>query len=159
MYEVGRVFALDEDGSACLQPVFNVTWKHTTVDGYTEDGSDLALKVDEQTVDTVTFGLGARLQAVVGESMYNRTSIFEARVLAKADVGDRNGSADVALASLPGSKAEVESAEMGAFGLEAGAGLTIPVGEEGGSIFMDASVELRSDYTDVNGTVGYRINF
>ena len=159
MYEVGRVFALDEDGSACLQPVFNVTWKHTTVDGYTEDGSDLALKVDEQTVDTVTFGLGARLQAVVGESMYNRTSLFEARVLAKADVGDRNGSADVALASLPGSKAEVESAEMGAFGLEAGAGLTIPVGEEGGSIFMDASVELRSDYTDVNGTVGYRINF
>ena len=159
MYEVGRVFALDEDGSACLQPVFNVTWKHTTVDGYTEDGSDLALKVDEQTVDTVTFGLGARLQAVVGESMYNRTSIFEARVLAKADVGDRNGSADVGLASLGCTKHEVESAEMGAFGLEAGAGLTIPVGEEGGSIFMDASVELRSDYTDVNGTVGYRINF
>ena len=159
MYEVGRVFSLDEDGSACLQPVFNVTWKHTTVDGYTEKGSDLALKVDEQTVDTVTFGLGARLQAVVGESMYNRTSIFEARVLAKADVGDRNGSADVALAGLSGHQAEVESAEMGAFGLEAGAGLTIPVGEEGGSIFMDASVELRSDYTDVNGTVGYRINF
>ena len=159
MYEVGRVFALDEDGSACLQPVFNVTWKHTTVDGYTEDGSDLALKVDEQTVDTVTFGLGARLQAVVGESMYNRTSIFEARVLAKADVGDRNGSTDVGLASLGCTEHEVESAEMGAFGLEAGAGLTIPVGEEGGSIFMDASVELRSDYTDVNGTVGYRINF
>ena len=159
MYEVGRVFALTEDGSTCLQPVFNVTWKHTAIDAYTEDGSDLALEVDEQTLDTVTFGLGARLQTVVGESMYNRTSILEARVLAKADVGDRSGSADVALSALPGTKASVDSAEMGAFGLEAGAGLTIPVGDEGGSIFMDASVELRSDYTNVNGTVGYRINF
>ena len=159
MYEVGRVFALNEDGSACLQPVFNVTWKHTTLDSYTEDGGDHALTVDEQTVDTVTLGLGARLQAVVGESMYNRTSIFEARVLAKADVGDRNGSADVALAALENDKQKVESAEMGAFGLEAGAGLSIPLGEESGSIFMDASVELRSDYTNVNGTVGYRLNF
>ena len=159
MYEVGRVFALTEDGSTCLQPVFNVTWKHTAIDAYTEDGSDLALEVDEQTLDTVTFGLGARLQTVVGESMYNRTSILEARVLAKADVGDRSGSADVAISALPGAKASVDSAEMGAFGLEAGAGLTIPVGDEGGSIFMDASVELRSDYTNVNGTLGYRINF
>ena len=159
MYEVGRVFALNEDGTACLQPVFNVAWKHTTVDAYTEDGSDLALEVDEQTLDTVTFGLGARLQAVVGESMYNRTSILEARVLAKADVGDRSGSSDVTLAALPEANGSVDSAEMGAFGLEAGAGLTIPVGLEGGSIFMDASVELRSDYTNVNGTVGYRVNF
>ena len=136
-----------------------MTWKHTVIDAYTEDGGDLALEGDEQTLDTVTFGLGARLQTVVGESIYNRTSILEARVLAKADVGDRSGSADVAFSALPGAKASVDSAEMGAFGLEAGAGLTIPVGDEGGSIFMDASVELRSDYTNVNGTVGYRINF
>ena len=159
MYEVGRVFALDEDGTACLQPVFNVTWRHSTVDGYTEDGSDLALEVGEQTLDTITFGMGARLQAVVGESMYNRTSILEARVLAKVDAGDRCGSSKVALGAVPGASSSVDSNEMGAFGLEAGAGLTIPVGQDGGSIFMDASVELRSDYTNVNGTVGYRINF
>lgn len=159
MYEVGRVYALNEDGTTCLQPVFNVSWKHTTVDAYTEDGGDLALEVDEQTLDTVTFGVGARLQTVVGESMYNRTSILEARVMAKADAGDRSGSSDVALGALPGATGSVDSAERGAFGLEAGAGLTIPVGDEGGSLFMDASVELRSDYTNVNGTVGYRINF
>ena len=159
MYEVGRVFALDEDGTACLQPVFNVAWRHTTVDGYTEDGSDLALEVGEQTLDTITFGMGARLQSVVGESMYNRTSILEARVLAKVDAGDRCGSSKVALGAVPGASSSVDSNEMGAFGLEAGAGLTIPVGQDGGSIFMDASVELRSDYTNVNGTVGYRINF
>ena len=159
MYEVGRVIALDEECTACLQPVFNVTWRSSSVDGYSEEGSDLALKVDEQSLNTVTFGLGARLQAVVGESMYNRTSILEARVMAKVDAGDRSGSSDVALAALPEAKSSVDSAEMGAFGLEVGAGLTLPIGQEGGSIFADASVELRSDYTNVNGTVGYRINF
>ncbi|MBR6576911.1 MAG: autotransporter outer membrane beta-barrel domain-containing protein, partial [Akkermansia sp.] len=161
MYEVGRVFALDEDGTACLQPIFNVTWRHTSVSGYTEDGSDLALKVDEQTLDTVTFGVGARLQAIVGESMYNRTSIFECRLLAKFDAGDRSSTNDVALAALDGDgmSASVESAERGPIGLEAGAGLTIPLGDEGGSLFMDAAIELRADYTNVNGTVGYRVNF
>jgi hypothetical protein len=43
--------------------------------------------------------------------------------------------------------------------VELGAGLTIPVGDDDGSIFVDGSVELRSGYTNVNGTVGYRINF
>ena len=159
MYEVGRVIAMNEDASTCLQPVFNVTWRHTSVDGYTEDGGDIALTVDEQTLDTVTFGVGARLQSVVGESMYNRSSILEARVLAKLETGDRSGSSDVTLAALPGSKNSVESAERGAFGLEAGIGLTIPTGQKGGSFFVDGSVELRSDYTNMNGTVGYRINF
>ena len=53
----------------------------------------------------------------------------------------------------------METAERGAFGLEAGIGLTIPTGQNGGSIFVDGSVEVRSDYTNMNGTVGYRINF
>ncbi len=159
MYEVGRVFALSEDGSTCLQPLFNISWRHSTVDAYTEKGSDLALEVDEQSMDTVTLGLGARLQTVVGESVYNRSSILEARVLAKADLGDRSGSSDVSMAALKNGKASVDSAEMGAVGLEAGAGLIIPVGQESGNIFVDASMELRSDYTNVNATVGYRMNF
>ncbi len=157
MYEVGRVYSMDEDGTTCLQPVFNVTWKHTTVDAYTEKGGDVALSVDEQSLNTITFGLGARLQTVVGESMYNRTSIFECRLLAKADAGDTEGTSKVALGSS--ATHEVKSNEMGAIGIEVGAGLTIPLGDEGSSIFMDASAEIRADYTDVNGTVGYRVNF
>ena len=156
MYEAGRVFALNEDATACLQPILNVAWRHTTVDGYTEKGSDLGLKVDEQTYDSLTVGLGARLQAVVGESLYNRTSIFECRALVKAELGDHQGTSEVTLA---GASAKVESAEMGSVGLEAGAGITIPLGDEGSSIFADASIEVYSGYTNVNGTVGYRINF
>ena len=158
MYEVGRVYALTEDGDACLQPVFNIAYRHTTVGGYTEDSSDAALDVDDQTLDTITLGAGARFQAVVGENLYNRTSVLELRSLAKLDVGDRASEADVAF--IGGSRATVESAELGAFGVELGAGLSIPVGDENdGTIFFDVSTELRSGYSNVNGTVGYRINF
>ena len=158
MYEVGRVFALAEDGSVALQPVFNVSWRHSTIDAYSETGCDAGLAVDEQTSNVVTFGLGARLQAIAGENLYNRASIVEARVLAKLDAGDREGEADVRLLH-GGNGSTVKSAELGAFGVEAGVGITIPLGAESGAVFADASVELRSGYTNVNGTLGYRINF
>jgi len=159
MYEVGRVYNIDEDGDACWQPVFNVAYRHTTVGGYTETGSDAALTVDDQTLDTITLGAGARVQAIVGENIFNRTSVFEARALAKFDIGDRASEADVALINGTG-HSSVESAEMGAFGVELGAGLSVPVGDENdGTIFFDVSAELRSGYTNFNGTVGYRINF
>ena len=159
MYEVGYVIPLDEDGEACVQPIFNVMLRHSSVGSFVEENSELALDVDKQTMTTLTFGLGARLQAVVGESVYNRASIFEGRILAKADLGDRQSEADVAFVNGGSHKATVKSAELGTIGLELGAGLTIPLGDDDGSLFFDASVELRSGYTDVNGTVGYRINF
>ncbi len=158
MYEVARTFALSEDGSTCWQPVFNVAWRHSSIDAYAESGCDAALGVGEQEMNVLTFGLGARLQSVIGENLYNRASIFEARALVKVDAGDREGEANVAL--LGGTtSATVTSAEVGAVGVELGAGVTVPVGMSAGAIFIDASAELRSGYTNVNGTVGYRINF
>ena len=158
MYEVGYVVPLDEDATACLQPVFNVMLRHSSIGSYTEEGTDAALDVDSQTMTTLTFGLGARMQAVVGESLYNRASIFEARALAKVDLGDRQSKTDVGF--VGGRRtAEIQSAELGAFGVELGAGLTIPLGDDDGSIFVDGSAEIRSGYTNLNATVGYRINF
>ena len=158
MYEVARTFSLSEDGTTCWQPVFNVAWRHSSIDAYTESGADNALAVGEQDMNVLTFGAGARLQTVMGESLYNRASIFEARAMVKVDAGDREGEADVAL--LEGTTAaSVKSAEIGAVGVEIGAGVTIPVGLNAGSIFIDGSAEFRSGYSNVNGTVGYRINF
>ena len=159
MYEIGRVYALDDKGDTCLQPVFNVAYRHATVGSFEEENSDAGLRVDDQTVDTVTFGAGARLQTVVGENTFNRTSLLELRAMAKLDVGDTTSEADVALINGTG-KGIIESAEMGAFGVELGMGLHIPVGDENdGTIFIDVSAEFRSGYTNINGTVGYRINF
>ncbi|MGN0868737.1 MAG: autotransporter domain-containing protein, partial [Akkermansia sp.] len=154
LYEVGYVFALDEEATTCLQPVFNVAVTHSTLKGYTESGSDVALKVDDTELTRVSFGLGARLQAVVGESVYNRSSILEMRALLKADAGDREGETKVSLAGTELPTHSVKSSEAGAIGCELGAGLTVPVGGEGGNLFADASVELRADYTNVNATLG-----
>ena len=76
-----------------------------------------------------------------------------------ASVASRHFEADVAF--FGGKRgAMVESAEPGAFGVELGAGLSVPVGDENdGTIFFDVSAELRSGYSEFNGTVGYRINF
>ena len=158
MYEVGYTQLMNESGTFVLQPVFNVEVRHASVKGYTESGTDAGLKVDDIKQDLVTFGAGARLQSVVDTNAFNRTAIFEARALLKADVGDRSGKAKNSIIGSD-SMSEVESAEVGALGVEIGAGITIPLGSESGSIFVDASLEYRRGWTSADASVGYRINF
>lgn len=157
MYEVGHVSALTTDGSVCLQPFANVSFVHASLSGYEEEGSDAALTVDDISYNAVTFGVGARLQGVGGENIYNRSSIYEMRAMAKIHAGDRSAEADMNFAG--GTSATMRSAEVGTVGAELGAGVTIPVGGEGSSLFADFSVEFNSAYTQLNGTVGYRVNF
>lgn len=159
LYEVGYSKVMNAAGTCVVQPVFNIELRHGAVKGYTETGSDAGLRVDDISQDIVTFGLGARLQRLVGENVYNRSSVFEARALLKADAGDKSGSAQNALINGAARTAEVESAEVGAVGIELGAGVSIPVGARSGAIFFDASVELRKNYTNMDANVGYRINF
>lgn len=159
MYELGYVFALDVDGTTCLQPVFNVSFAHSSMDGYSESGSDAALEVGSVDMTTITVGMGARLQSVVGQNVFNRAAIFESRALVKVNAGDRDAEVDTTLQALPTAGGKVSSAERGPVSLELGAGITIPVGAKSGSIFVDGSAELGSEYTGLNATVGYRLNF
>lgn len=159
MYELGYVFALDVDGTTCLQPVFNVSFVQSSMDGYTESGSDAALDVGSVDMTSITIGMGARLQSVVGQNVFNRASIFESRALVKVNAGDRDAEVDTNLLALPSAGGKVSSAERGPVSLELGAGISIPVGAKSGSIFLDGSAELGSEYTGLNATVGYRLNF
>ena len=156
LYEIGYTKLMDPRGRAAIQPVFNVELRHVNVKGYTETGSDAGLRVDDMQQDVVTLGMGARMQCLVSENAFNRVSVLEARLLVKADVGDRSGKAQNSIVGCA-TMGEVESAEVGPVGLEAGAGLTIPLGS--GSLFMDASIEYRRGWTSANGSVGYRIDF
>lgn len=159
MYEVGYVRALNETGTACIQPVMNFALTKASLDGYTEEGSDAALEVGDIDMTTFTVGAGARIQAIIGENLYNRSSIFECRALAKFRAGDRNAETDVDFAAAAMGAGTVESAEMGNVGIELGAGIVVPLGADHSSIFADVSAEFSTGYTSVNGTVGYRINF
>ena len=159
LYELGYVVAMNESATACLQPVFNVMLSHSSLDGYAEEGSDAALKMGDVDMTTVTFGMGARAQAIVGTNLYNRSSMVEGRALLKVRTGDTEAEAENALSAVPGAMGSVKAAEMGSIGAELGVGITVPMGATGGSIFADASLEVGSGYTNINGTVGYRINF
>lgn len=157
LYEVGHVSKLNEDGSVCLQPFANVSFVHSSLSGYNESGSDAALKVGNVDYNAVTVGLGARLQGMGGENIYNRSAIYEVRALAKIHAGDRSAEAEMGIRNTK--PATIRSAEIGTVGCEVGAGLTLPVGGANSSLFADFSVEVNSAYTEVNGTVGYRVNF
>ncbi len=154
MYELSRDYALSNTSS--ISPVFNISYRRTEVDGYSERGTEAALNVGKQSLDTVTLGLGARYAALVGQQTFNRACAFEARALAKCDLGDTQADAGVGFIDHE-TRARIESAEMGAFGLELGAGISVPAGS--GSIFADGTIELRSDYTNFNAAVGYRVQF
>lgn len=154
MYEVSRAFAL-KNGSS-ISPMFNISYRHTEVDAYNESNSDAALNVDEQSLNTVTLGAGVRYNVVVGEQTLNRPCSVHTRALAKYDLGDRTSETTVGFIGRS-RRAHIESAELGAFGVELGAGVSVPVGC--GSLFADGEVELRSDYTNFNATVGYQLTF
>ena len=154
MYEVSREFELGN--LSTLSPVLNIAYRHTAVDSYSESDADAALNVGKQSMDTVTLGAGARYAAVVGQQTLNRACGFEARALVKYDLGDRQSTTSTGFINRA-TRAGIESAELGAFGVELGAGISVPVGS--GSIFADGAVELRSDYTNFNAAVGYRVQF
>ena len=154
MYELSRSMQLGNN--SLLSPVFNISYRHTSVDAYCETGSDAALSVGEQELDTVTVALGARYAATVGQQTLNRACAFDARALVKYDLGDTQSEASVGFLDYA-TRTNIESAERGALGLELGAGIAVPVGP--GSIFTDAAVELRCDYMNFNAAAGYRIQF
>lgn len=158
MYEIGRVFAINEDASSCVEPIVNFTLLKSTVGGFTETGTDAVVKTDDLEMTRFIIGAGARMQGVIGATVYNRASILEGRALLKANLGDNSCEAKNSFA-IGGIGGTYESAEQGSVGLEVGVGITVPVGGEGSSIFADFSADINSGYSNINGTVGYRINF
>ncbi len=159
MYEVGYTYALSEDNSTSWQPIFNVALVHASMSGYEETGSDAALTVGDQSSTYVSFGLGGRIETAFGENLVNRKAVLSGRAMLKLDAGSRYTDADVALSKNSGATRNIEGAEAGAFGVELGAGLKVPVGIESGVIFMDAGLELRSGMNNMNASVGYQFQF
>ncbi len=159
LYELAYTISATEDESICWQPVMNISYVHAAIDAYTETGSDAALSIAEQEFDQLSFGVGARMQAIVAENLYERHSVLELRALLKADVGDREGEADIAFTALPGSMTTLKSNDYGAIGVELGAGLTVPISSDSGELFLDASADLRDGHSEVTASAGWRVHF
>ena len=157
MYELGYTRAIGRRTS--LQPVLNFTYAHAGIGGYEETGNEAALKVDDMAYNTFIIGAGARIQSATDPDTYENSVLFEGRALLKVITGDMQAQADVAMAASRRAKASMKSEEAGNFGVELGGGVSIPLNSGNSFIFADVSAEIRSGYTNVNGTLGYRINF
>ncbi len=158
LYELAYTYAMNEESSTAWQPLVSVAFQTSKVNSYTETGSDAALSVGEQSVAYATLGLGARMETVIGENIYNRSSVLSLRAMAKADFGDDSSEASVSMArGTEGST--VKSAERGMYGLEVGAGLVVPIMSGTSSIFFDANFEVRESQNSFSATAGYRFAF
>lgn len=152
MYEMSYDYAINDTSN--ISPAINITYRHTKVDAYDETGNDAALSVGDQNLITATLGLGVRYKAAIGAP--TRACNFEARAFAKYDFGDTQSKTNVSFINHS-TRADIKSAELSAFGLELGAGISVPVGF--GNVFLDGAAELRNDYVSFNTTAGYSIQF
>ena len=158
-YEVTRDISLNEDGTALLQPLFTASMAYVDSDDFSESGAgNGGLNVSDLEYMTGSVGLGVRMLGLLGDNLFGREALGEFRVQVVQDFGDDCGEARVGFQAAPGLTQQVRGAEAGRTGLQVGAGLTIPAGDNT-SIFLDANADVRSGMTSANGSVGLRYNF
>ena len=160
MYEVTRDINLNEEGSTILQPLFNLSVTSTSMDGYEENGTggNAGLRVDEQELTTGTAALGARVLGLFGQNVFGRDVLGELRVNVAQDFGDNQSEAGVGFVGVPGFQRTVRGAESGETAIQVGAGLHMPVGDQG-TLFINGNGDFRDGSTSYSGSIGYRYNF
>jgi uncharacterized protein with beta-barrel porin domain len=150
---------LNEDNSTIFQPLFNASIVKTSLKSYTETGADNAcLKVGKQEWTTGTLAIGARWMGLVGTNIFGRDALLEVRANVAQDLGDNQGSTDVALVGAPKFTQTVYGAEVGKTAAQLGVGLSIPTGQQG-TVFCNANADVRDGAHSFNGTIGYRYSF
>ncbi len=159
MYEATYDIKLNEENSSILQPLVNIAVSKTSIDDYSEAGAGNAgLNVSDLDATTATISAGVRWMSLMGGNLFGRESLAELRMQVTQELGDTENEARVGFQGTPGFTQQVKGSKAGTTGLQFGAGVTIPSGEQG-SIFMEANADIRSRMTSANGSIGYRYNF
>lgn len=158
-YEVGYIFAIGEEGRQILQPIVNVSLTSAKMDGFTESGSigNVGLKYGSNDLFYGNVGIGARYQAVLSESVYERDTVLELRGQLNQHFGDTTDEAELSFIG-GGHQFTGHGAESGDFGVQLGAGISVPVGVQT-TLFGDVDGEFRSKQTDFRANIGVRFDF
>jgi outer membrane autotransporter protein len=159
LYELTYDVTLNDKGTSLLQPLFDASIVHTSLDGYTETGAgDAGLKVGKQDWTTASLAVGARWSGTFGTKTVGRTLFGELRTAVSQDFGDKQGKTAVALSGAPDFSQNVYGAKQGATAWQVSGGLSLPVSQRG-TLYANAGVELRDDANSVHGNIGYRYSF
>lgn len=157
-YELGYTLGLNDEFTHILQPMVNARISSAKVDGYTEKGSigDAALEYDGDSYVYGSVGIGVRYQGVIYESVYERNAVLELRAQVTQDFGDSTDEAGVRIGD--GDLFTVAGTDTTGTGFDIGAGISAPVGMQT-TLFADADVSIRPDYTGFRANVGLRYDF
>jgi outer membrane autotransporter protein len=159
LYELTYDVALNDKGTSLLQPLFDASVVHTSLDGYTETGAgDAGLKVGKQDWTTASLAVGARWSGTFGTKTVGRTLFGELRTAVSQDFGDKQGKTAVALSGAPDFSQNVYGAKQGSTAWQIGGGISTNVGQQG-TVYANAGAEFRNDANSVRGNVGYRFKF
>jgi uncharacterized protein with beta-barrel porin domain len=159
LYELTYDVALNDKGTSLLQPLFDASIVHTSLDGYTESGAgDAGLKVGKQDWTTASLAVGARWSGSFGTKTVGRTLFGELRTAVSQDFGDKQGKTAVALSGVPDFSQNVYGSKQGSTAWQISGGLSLPVNENS-SIYANTGAEFRNDANSVHGNVGYRLAF
>ena len=157
-YELGYTLGLNEDFTHVIQPMVSASITSAKVDGYKESGTigNAALDYDGGSYVYGSVGIGLRYQGVIYESVFERNGVLELRGQITQDFGDTTDEATVSMAG--GKPNSVYGTDTSGTGFNLGAGLSIPVQMQT-TIFADADMTIRTDYTGFRATVGFRYDF
>jgi outer membrane autotransporter protein len=159
LYELTYDVKLNDKGTSLLQPLFDASIVHTSLDGYTETGAgDAGLKVGKQDWTTASLAVGARWSGSFGTKTVGRTLFGELRTAVSQDFGDKQGKTAVALSGAPDFSQNVYGAKQGATAWQISGGISTNVGQQG-TVYASAGAEFRNDANSVRGNVGYRFKF
>ena len=157
-YEVGYTLGLNEEFTHILQPIVSARITSAKVDGYDEKGSigNAALSYDGGSYTYGSVSAGLRYQGVLYESVFERNCVLEARAMVVSDFGDTTDTAKVALGQ--NTMREVKGVDTSGFGFDLGVGLSVPM-EMQTTLFFDADLNVRPDYTGASANIGLRYDF
>jgi outer membrane autotransporter protein len=159
LYELTYDVKLNDKGTSLLQPLFDASIVHTSLDGYTESGAgDAGLKVGKQDWTTASLAVGARWSGTFGTKTVGRTLFGELRTAVSQDFGDKQGKTAVALSGAPDFSQNVYGAKQGSTAWQISGGISTNVGQNG-TVYANAGAEVRNDASSVRGSVGYRFKF
>jgi uncharacterized protein YhjY with autotransporter beta-barrel domain len=160
LYQVAYDVPLNERNTAIFQPLATIAFHTASADDVTEKGAGNAnLSVSGMDMSSVEVTLGGRVAGVLMQNATGRDVTGEFRLEVVQSMGDTQAEADVRFAELPGSLAQkVEGAELGSTGIRFGAGISVPVSQQG-NVYGNAQAEFRSGSSVVNAAIGFQYSF
>jgi outer membrane autotransporter protein len=159
LYELTYDIKLNEQGTSVLQPLFDASIVHTSLDAYNETGiGNDTLHVGEQDWTTGSVAVGARWAGTFGSATVGQAFSGELRVAVSQDFGDTRGKTAISFVNMPGSLTHSYGVKAGTTAAQVGAGISTALSSHC-ALYANVGAEFRARENSVGGAVGVRCAF